>query len=278
MASIQTVLHGKDTASEGDLCRSFELGDRSWKLAIGDGRRGLSRYGIDAGDTAAAIDRAAKARWRLGHSTKAMLHSCYGAGRDGWWLSPVADRSRHRPHRGRLCEHRSHPARAACKSDRLEGDKLAAMLLRHHGGERIEELSVTWSKAETRTGLRQGLRRTQPPGRPMPSHRNSLTSHTRASASCRSSRFAISTTRCGSRGRARWQRDRGERREALRSCPLPTSVDRSTTTGSVRTGPLEARPRVARASSLQRPHCEKKWLCARGARNRTQAALDAGAS
>ena len=39
MTTTQTVLHGKDTASEGELYMSLELGDRSWKLTIGDGRR-----------------------------------------------------------------------------------------------------------------------------------------------------------------------------------------------------------------------------------------------
>ncbi len=44
MATTQTVLHGKDTATQGELYMSLELGDRSWKLTIGDGRRGPSRY------------------------------------------------------------------------------------------------------------------------------------------------------------------------------------------------------------------------------------------
>ena len=44
MATTQTVLHGKDTATQGELYMSLELGDRSWKLTISDGRRGPSRY------------------------------------------------------------------------------------------------------------------------------------------------------------------------------------------------------------------------------------------
>ena len=137
MATTQTVLHGKDTATEGELYMSLELGDRSWKLTIGDGRRGPSRYSVDAGDTAAVLDCVAKARARCGVSAGARVHSCYEAGRDGWWL-----------HRW-LLEHGidnivvdsasievNRRARRA-KTDRLDGDKLLAMLLRHHAGERV---------------------------------------------------------------------------------------------------------------------------------------------
>ena len=86
MATTQTVLHSKDTASECELYMSLELGDRSWKLTISDGRRGPSRYNVEAGDTAAVLDCVAKARARCGVSAEARVHSCYEAGRDGWWL------------------------------------------------------------------------------------------------------------------------------------------------------------------------------------------------
>ena len=137
MATTQTVLHGKDTATVGELYMSLELGDRSWKLTISDGRRGPSRYSVEAGATAAVLDCVAKARARCGVSAEARVHSCYEAGRDGWWL-----------HRW-LLEHGidnivvdsasievNRRARRA-KTDRLDGDKLLAMLLRHHGGERV---------------------------------------------------------------------------------------------------------------------------------------------
>jgi len=137
MATTQTVLHGKDTASQGELYMSLDLGDRSWKLTIGDGRRGPSRYNVEVGGTAAVLDCVAKARARSGVSAAAGVHSCYEAGRDGWWL-----------HRW-LIEHDidnivvdsasievNRRARRA-KTDRLDGDKLLAMLLRHHGGERV---------------------------------------------------------------------------------------------------------------------------------------------
>ena len=43
MTTTQTVLQGKDTATQGGLYMSFELGDKSWKLTMSDGRRGPGR-------------------------------------------------------------------------------------------------------------------------------------------------------------------------------------------------------------------------------------------
>ena len=154
MATTQTVLHGKDTATPGQLYMSLELGDRSWKLTIGDGRRGPSRYSVEAGDTAAVLDCVAKARARCVLSAEAKLHSCYEAGRDGWWLhrwligqgidNIVVDSASIEVNRR---------ARRA-KTDRLDGDKLLAMLLRHHTGERV------WSILHEPTPADEDARRT----------------------------------------------------------------------------------------------------------------------
>ena len=154
MATTQTVLHGKDTATPGQLYMSLELGDRSWKLTIGDGRRGPSRYSVEAGDTAAVLDCVAKARARCVLSAEAKLHSCYEAGRDGWWLhrwligqgidNIVVDSASIEVNRR---------ARRA-KPDRIDGDKLLAMLLRHHTGERV------WSILHEPTPADEDARRT----------------------------------------------------------------------------------------------------------------------
>src|SRR5437667_4081348 len=106
---------------------SLELGDKKWMLTLSDGRRGPSRYNVDAGDTAVVVDCIRKAK----------VHSCYEAGRDGWWLhrwlleqgidNIVVDSA--------SIEVNRHARRA--KTDRLDGDKLLAMLLRHRTGERV---------------------------------------------------------------------------------------------------------------------------------------------
>jgi transposase len=135
--TTRTVLRGKDTAELGDVYVSFELGDKQWRMTVGDRHGKLSRYVVGAGDTAAVGDAIVKAAKRLGASGRAQVHSCYEAGRDGWWLhrwltdlgvdNIVVDAASIEVNRR---------ARRA-KTDRLDGDKLVAMLIRHHGGEHV---------------------------------------------------------------------------------------------------------------------------------------------
>jgi len=137
MRTTQTAPQSKDTASQVELYMSFELADKTWKLTISDGRRGPSRYSVDAGDTIAVLECLTKARMRCGLSAQCNVHSCYEAGRDGWWLhrwlieqgidNIVVDAASIEVNRR---------ARRA-KTDRLDGDKLLAMLIRHHAGERV---------------------------------------------------------------------------------------------------------------------------------------------
>ena len=155
MTTTQTVLQGKDTATQSALYMSFELGDRKWQLTLSDGRRGPSRYSVDAGDTDAVADCVSKARARCGLSGDAKVHSCYEAGRDGWWLhrwlveqgidNIVVDSASIEVNRR---------ARRA-KTDRLDGDKLLAMLLRHRAGERV------WSVLHEPTPEDEDARRTR---------------------------------------------------------------------------------------------------------------------
>jgi transposase len=140
MKSTQMILQDKDTALERVLLVSFELGDKSWTLTFGDGRRGPGRFSIAAGDQAAVAQCLAKAKSRCDLPADAPVYSCYEAGRDGWWLhrwlkeqgvhSIVVDSSSIEVNR------RSRRA----KSDRLDGDKLLSMLQRYRAGE-----SKVWS-------------------------------------------------------------------------------------------------------------------------------------
>ena len=154
MATTQTVLQGKDTAEQGDLYMSLELGDKLWKMSCSDGRHNPSRYSVNAGDTAAVADCICRARARFGLDAQAKVHSCYEAGRDGWWLhrwlieqgvdNIVVDSASIEVNRR---------ARRA-KSDRLDADKLVAMLLRWHGGE-----SRVWSVLRAPTLQEEDARR-----------------------------------------------------------------------------------------------------------------------
>jgi transposase len=135
MNATGTALQGKHTVEASELYMAFELGEKNWKLSLGDGVRGPSRYTVAAGDTAAVLECIAKARARCGLASEARVASCYEAGRDGFWLhrwliahgidNIVVDSSSIEVNRR---------ARRA-KTDRLDGDKLLAMLIRYHADE-----------------------------------------------------------------------------------------------------------------------------------------------
>ena len=67
MSTTKAVLQGTDTVTRGDLCVSFELGDKKWKVTASDGYRTPKQYCVDAGDKEAVLDvlRKAKARCKL---------------------------------------------------------------------------------------------------------------------------------------------------------------------------------------------------------------------
>ena len=155
MNAFQTALQGKHTGEASELYMAFELGEKNWKLALSDGARSPSRYTLAAGDTAGLLECIARAKARCGLSPEARVHSCYEAGRDGFWLhrwliergidNIVVDSASIEVNRR---------ARRA-KTDRLDGDKLLAMLLRYGAGERR-----VWSVVRVPTLEQEDARRT----------------------------------------------------------------------------------------------------------------------
>ena len=135
MNAPETALQGKDTGTTHVLYMAFELAERKWKLAVSDGKHAPSRYTVDAGDTTAVMACVARAKSRFGLAEPVVIRSCYEAGRDGFWLhrwlleqgvdNAVVDSASIEVNRR---------ARRA-KSDRLDADKLLAMLMRYHGDE-----------------------------------------------------------------------------------------------------------------------------------------------
>ena len=86
MTSPEAVLRVEDTRACGDLYVSFELADKRWKLTVCAATRAVSRYTIAAGDQQAIVECLRRALARFGLGAQAPVHSCYEAGRDGWWL------------------------------------------------------------------------------------------------------------------------------------------------------------------------------------------------
>jgi len=154
MNASGTALQGKHTVEASELYTAFELGEKNWKLALGDGVRSPSRYTVAAGDTAMLLECIVKAKTRCGLAPQARVRSCYEAGRDGFWLhrwliaqgidNIVVDSSSIEVNRR---------ARRT-KTDRLDADKLLSMLIRYHA----EEPRV-WSVVRAPTPEEEDARR-----------------------------------------------------------------------------------------------------------------------
>ena len=136
MDAPNTALRGQDTTIVGRLYVAFELGDRSWKLSLGDGVRAPSRCTVAAGDTTAVLIAIAKAKARCHLAINCPVRSCYEAGRDGFWLHRwLSDQSIVNLVVDPASIEVNRRARRA-KTDRLDSDKLLSMLMRYYGGER----------------------------------------------------------------------------------------------------------------------------------------------
>jgi transposase len=117
------------------LCAALELSVKKWKLAFTNGLR-VRVVTIDAGDWSALEKQTAAARARFEVPEQQQLFTCYEAGRDGFWIhrelaakgiqNVVVDSSSIQV---------SRRARRA-KTDRLDAESLAMLLVRHVRGEK----------------------------------------------------------------------------------------------------------------------------------------------
>jgi transposase len=135
--SKKTTRSGQSTGKDGFLYLAFELSNSTWKLgfSIGLGQRVRERN-VPAGQLEKLQTEIGAAKKRFGLFATANVRSCYEAGRDGFWLhryltengieNLIVDSSSIEVNRR---------ARRA-KSDRLDVQKLASMLIRYHSGER----------------------------------------------------------------------------------------------------------------------------------------------
>jgi transposase len=143
------------------LFLSLELSKSTWRLtsSIGPGVAPRERR-IAAGSDAACVAELAQAKRRFGLPPEAPVRSCYEAGRDGFWVhrwltrlgvhNVIVDSSSIEvPRRARRA-----------KTDRIDGRKLLAMLLRVAGGERgvWKVVQVPSEAAEDRRHLVRTLR------------------------------------------------------------------------------------------------------------------------
>ena len=73
MDTPDTALRGQNTTAGGRLYMAFELGEKNWKLSLGDGQRAPSRFTVAAGDTTAVLTAIANAKARCHLSKRGLL-------------------------------------------------------------------------------------------------------------------------------------------------------------------------------------------------------------
>jgi transposase len=136
------------TIAQACLFMAMELAEKKWLLGFSDGCQPMRHDSVRAGDTVGLMAAVAKAKARFKLAAPARVISCYEAGRDGFWL-----------HRF-LVEHGvqnlvvdsasievNRRARRA-KTDRMDVQKLLALLRRHCAGERVWSVVRVPSVAE----------------------------------------------------------------------------------------------------------------------------------
>lgn len=116
---------------------ALEMGFSQWKVActIGLGQKPRVRT-IEARDVDSVLEEIRRAKRRFGLPEDAPVHSCYEAGRDGFWVhrflgergldNVIVDSSSIEVNR----------RRRRAKTDRLDAEKLVTMLVRYHEGEK----------------------------------------------------------------------------------------------------------------------------------------------
>lgn len=154
---MEPVATRKSASEAPALYMAIEIGEKQWKLGFSTGMGQRPRIRVIEARQITRLETeilAAKARFKLGES--APVHSCYEAGREGFW-----------PHRALIklgvnnvvvdsasIEVNRRARRA--KSDRLDVVKLCEQLIRHTAGER-----KVWSVVRVPTVAQEDQRQLQ---------------------------------------------------------------------------------------------------------------------
>jgi transposase len=121
----------------GVLYLAFELGWNEWKLAFATAPADNPRLrSIAARNTQALLQEIARAKERFGLPEDAPVHSCYEAGRDGFWLHRFLDSHKIDNQIVDSSSIEVNRRKRQRKTDRLDAGKLVSMLIRWHNGEK----------------------------------------------------------------------------------------------------------------------------------------------
>jgi transposase len=132
---MTVILQTQDSATMGVLYMALELSNKTWKIGFSNGVK-QRQVTIEAGDCAMLVEQIGRAKSKLGLSADCVVHSCYEAGRDGFWIhrcledlgiiNRVVDSSSIEVSR----------RRRRAKTDRVDVKALLRLLQRYSQGER----------------------------------------------------------------------------------------------------------------------------------------------
>jgi transposase len=151
---MTAMIRSEVSVSESVLFVAFELGKKSWKLAMTTGLAVPPWVRtVEAGDLAAVDNVLQRARARFGVAAAARVISCYEAGRDGFWIhrALVARGIENRVVDSSSIEVNRRKRRA--KSDRLDAVKLVRLLARVCAGDR-----EAWSEVRVPSAAAEAAR------------------------------------------------------------------------------------------------------------------------
>lgn len=128
------VARNESNGTVSKLYVAFELSEKNWKLVFSDGTR-TREVGVRARDLSRVLELVKDARRRFGTGPKGKVLSCYEAGRDGFWLHrALLDKGIDNTVLDASSIEVDRRARRA-KTDRLDGRKLVALLIRLDRGD-----------------------------------------------------------------------------------------------------------------------------------------------
>lgn len=147
----------KANGNAAKLFVAFELSQKNWRVVCSDGVR-TSEAAIPARDFSRVLDLIKQARRRFG--TGSSVLTCYEAGRDGFWLHrALADHGIENVVLDAASIEVDRRARRA-KTDRLDGRKLVALLIRYDRGDTtIRRVNVPSPEVEDARRVERELQR-----------------------------------------------------------------------------------------------------------------------
>jgi transposase len=158
---MTAMIRSEVSVNESVLFVAFELGKKTWKLAMTTGLAMTPWLRTVAGGDLAAVDVVLqRARERFGVAASARVISCYEAGRDGFWIhrALAARGIANRVVDSSSIEVNRRSRRA--KSDRLDAVKLVRLLARVCAGDRQAWSEVRVPSAATEAARHRSRERT----------------------------------------------------------------------------------------------------------------------